>query len=198
VRLLLLDAWDSFTHNLVHALASDGIEVRVVPCDAIDGAGVLASGADGVVLGPGPGGPESAGHFLEVVRAVVEARVPTLGVCLGHQAIGLALGGTVSRHPPVHGHAPPVSHDGTGVFAGLPRDVPMTRYHSLVVDPATLPACLRITAWSADGAVMGLQHRTAPLHGVQFHPESVLSGEPGRRLLRNFAELVGALSRRAA
>ena len=117
-------------------------------------------------------------------------------MCLGQQAIGLALGGRVVRHAPVHGSATAVHHHGEGLFAGLPAAVPMTRYHSLVVD--TLPSCLRPTAWSDDGALMGLAHATAPVHAVQFHPESVLSGAPGQQLLRNFTRLVGARTRRAA
>lgn len=198
MRLLLVDAWDSFTHNLVHALIVAGAEVDVVRCDEIDAASVAASGADGVVLGPGPGGPLEAGCFVPAVPLLLEAGVPTLGVCLGQQAIGLALGGRVVRHSPVHGSATPVHHDGEGLFAGVPAAAPMTRYHSLVVEAETLPACLRPRAWSDDGALMALSHVDAPLHAVQFHPESVLSGAAGQRLLRNFTRLVGARRRRAA
>ena len=198
MRLLLVDAWDSFTHNLVHALIGTGADVDVVRCDELDAHGVLAAGADGVVLGPGPGGPLDAGCFVEAVPLLVAARVPTLGVCLGQQAIGLALGGRVVRHAPVHGHATPVDHVGDGLFEGLPAGVAMTRYHSLVVEAETLPSCLRPTAWSRDGALMGLSHVDAPVHAVQFHPESVLSGSAGQRLLRNFTALVVARGLRAA
>ncbi|MCB9686756.1 MAG: aminodeoxychorismate/anthranilate synthase component II [Alphaproteobacteria bacterium] len=198
MRLLLVDAWDSFTHNLVHALIEAGAAVDVVRCDEIDEHGVVGSGADGVVLGPGPGGPLDAGCFVPAVPLLVAAGVPTLGVCLGQQAIGLALGGRVVRHHPVHGSATAVHHDGRGLFADVPAAAPMTRYHSLVVDADTLPACLRPTAWSEDGALMGLAHVSAPVHAVQFHPESVLSGAAGQRLLRNFTRLVDARSRRAA
>ena len=182
MHVVLVDARDSFAHNLAQALARLGADVDVVQADETDVPSLL--GADLVVLGPGPGRPEDAGCFLDAVRALV-GRVPLLGVCLGHQALAQALGGALLRHPPVHGHAPPVRHDGTGVFEGLPPGVPMTRYHSLVVDPARLPASLRITAWSDDGAVMGLAHREHPAWGVQFHPESVLSGDWGLALLGN-------------
>ena len=186
MHLVLVDAYDSFTHNLAQSFATVGARVSVVRCDAVGPDDLLASDASLVVLGPGPGRPADAGCFLPAVRALAGV-VPLLGVCLGHQALAEALGGALLVHPPVHGHAPPVHHDGAGVFAGLPRPVAMTRYHSLVVDPARLPAELRITATSDDGAVMGLERvgPGAPAWGVQFHPESVLSGAPGLRLLRN-------------
>lgn len=181
---MLVDARDSFAHNLAQALARLGADVDVVQADEIDPASLLAAEPGLVVLGPGPGRPEDAGCLLDAVQALV-GRVPLLGVCLGHQALAQALGGAILRHEPVHGHATPIRHDGTGVFAGLPPGVRMTRYHSLVVDPARLPSSLRITAWSDDGAVMGLAHRDHPAWGVQFHPESVLSGDWGLALLGN-------------
>ncbi len=185
MRLLLVDSYDSFTHNLVQAFRGLGADVHVVQSDRIDVCGIRAIAPDALVLGPGPGRPEESGCLVDAVRMVAPT-VPTLGVCLGHQAIGLAFGGSVVRHSVVHGHATPVHHDGSGVFRGLPPGVEMTRYHSLVVDP--LPACLRVTARSDDGAVQGLVHRTLPIHGVQFHPESVLSGAAGTQLLANFLE----------
>lgn len=184
MHVVLVDARDSFAHNLAQALGRLGAEVSVVQCDAIDAPSLLARHPDLVVLGPGPGRPEDAGCYLDAVRLLV-GRLPLLGVCLGHQALAQALGGELLQHAPVHGQAPPVHHDGTGLFEGLPPGVPMTRYNSLVVDPTRLPAALRITAWSDDGAVMALAHREHPAWGVQFHPESVLSGEHGLALLRN-------------
>jgi anthranilate synthase component II len=187
VRLVLVDSHDSFTHNLVQAFRSLGATVVVVQSDNVDTAQIAGHRPDRLVLGPGPGRPEDCGCLLEVVHTFA-GRVPILGVCLGHQAIGLAYGGDVVRHTIVHGHATPIVHDGTGVFSGLPESVDMTRYHSLVVASSTLPDCLRATAWSKDGALMGIRHRTLPVHGVQFHPESVLSGSAGMALLRNFAK----------
>ncbi|MEO0606122.1 MAG: aminodeoxychorismate/anthranilate synthase component II [Myxococcota bacterium] len=184
MRLVFVDAYDSFTYNLVHALELGGARVQVVRCDEVHPRSLLA--ADAVVLGPGPGAPDEAGCFLDAVRDLV-GRVPLLGVCLGHQALAVGLGGSLRRHPPVHGHATPVQHDGTGLFAGLPPDAPMTRYHSLVVD--NVPAELRACAWSDDGAIMGLAHRHHPAWGVQFHPESVLSGQMGLGLLGRFVAL---------
>lgn len=190
MRLVFVDAYDSFTYNLVHALELGGAEVRVVRCDQVQPHDLLA--ADAVVLGPGPGSPAEAGCFLDAVTELV-GRVPLLGVCLGHQALAVALGGTLRRHEPVHGHATPIVHDGTGLFGGLPSGVPMTRYHSLVVDD--VPRALRSCAWSDDGAIMGLTHRSEPAWGVQFHPESVLSGQEGLRLVARFVSLAHAWQR---
>jgi anthranilate synthase/aminodeoxychorismate synthase-like glutamine amidotransferase len=190
VRLVFVDAWDSFAHSLSGLLGELGADVDFVRCDAVTVAYALA--ADGVVLGPGPGRPEDAGIYIDVVRGAAAARVPLLGVCLGHQALGLAFGARVVRHPPVHGVATPIQHEGTGLFEGLPPSVRMTRYHSLVVERDTLPAALLITASSPDGAVQGLAHRSLPMFGVQFHPESVGSGAPGRQLLANFLVRVTA------
>ena len=190
MRLVFVDAYDSFTYNLVHALELARARVQVVRCDQVHARSLLA--ADAVVLGPGPGSPLEAGCFLDAVDGLV-GRVPLLGVCLGHQALALALGGTLRRHPPVHGHATPIDHDGTELFAGLPARVPMSRYHSLVVDH--VPEALRVCATSDDGAIMGLTHRHHPAWGVQFHPESVLSGQVGLGLLARFVALARAWNR---
>ena len=193
MRLALVDAYDSFTYNLAQALELSGATVHVVQCDAVRPRDLL--GTDAVVLGPGPGEPPEAGCFLDAVRELV-GHVPLLGVCLGHQALAMALGGTLRRHSPVHGHACAIRHDGTELFAGLLQDVPMTRYHSLVVDE--VPSELRTCAWSDDGAIMGLAHDSQPAWGVQFHPESVLSGPPGLALLTRFVALARAWRRQAA
>jgi anthranilate synthase/aminodeoxychorismate synthase-like glutamine amidotransferase len=192
MRLVLVDAYDSFTHNLAQGFAVLGAQVEVVRCDAISAEELLARGPDLCVFGPGPGRPEDAGCFLPAIRALC-GRVPLLGVCLGHQALAMAFGGSLLVHPPVHGHATPVHHDGTGVFGSVPPGAPMGRYHSLGIDPSTLPSALRINAWSSDGVVMGVTHRQALAWGVQFHPESVMSGEAGMQILRNFVELPRAV-----
>jgi anthranilate synthase/aminodeoxychorismate synthase-like glutamine amidotransferase len=186
VRITLIDSRDSFVHNLSQALQVLGATVRTVQSTEIHPLRVLDDAPDRLVIGPGPGHPDTAGHIVDVVRHAA-GKVPLLGVCLGHQAIALAFGGGVMRHNrAVHGVAEPVRHDGRGLFRDLPPGVEMTRYHSLVVDPDAVPAALHVCAWSDDGAIMGLRHRTLPVCGVQFHPESVLSGAPGLRLLRQF------------
>ncbi|MBX2800286.1 MAG: aminodeoxychorismate/anthranilate synthase component II [Myxococcales bacterium] len=184
MHLVLVDAYDSFTHNLVHALAPHVRTVTVVRCDEVQPTELLD--ADLVVLGPGPGTPEETGCFLDAARLLV-ARRPLLGVCLGHQALAEALGGTLRIHGPVHGHATSVKHDGTGLFQGLPSPLSMTRYHSIVVD--RVPSELRVCAHGTDGTIQGISHRQAPAWGVQFHPESVLSGSNGQQLLARFAQL---------
>ena len=189
--LLIIDNYDSFTFNLVQYLQELGAEVRVERNDALDVAAIARLAPSHVVISPGPCTPDQAGVSLEVVRAL-GASTPVLGVCLGHQAIGQAYGGHVVRAPSVmHGRTSPIRHAGTGVFIGLPSPFEATRYHSLVVDPRTLPEELEITAWTEGpgGArvIMGLQHRRHPVHGVQFHPEAILS-EHGHALLRNFLE----------
>jgi len=184
-RVLLIDNYDSFTWNLVQYLGELGAEVSVFRNDAIDAAGVRAGAPDGLVLSPGPCTPDEAGCCLEVLRTLSGA-LPILGVCLGHQAIGQAFGGKVVRNARiVHGKASPVEHDGTGLYAGLPRPFQAGRYHSLVVERRSLPRALKVTAWTSEGEIMGLAHRTLPVEGVQFHPESVLTGE-GKRLLANW------------
>jgi anthranilate synthase component II len=192
--ILLIDNYDSFTWNLYHFLAELGAEVAVRRNDALSAAEALALGPEAIVLSPGPCDPDRAGICLPLVAAAAAARTPLLGVCLGHQAIGQAFGGrVVPAREIMHGKLDAVRHDGGGVFAGLPSPFAATRYHSLMVDRATLPDVLAVTAEVADGTIMGLAHRDLPIHGVQFHPESIAS-EHGRRLLGNFLEL----ARRAA
>jgi anthranilate synthase component 2 len=189
---LLIDNYDSFTYNLWHYLGELGAEVLVRRNDALSVADALALKPQGIVLSPGPSDPDHAGICLELVRRA--GAVPILGVCLGHQAIGQACGGRIVRAPvPMHGKLSPIQHDGTGVFAGLASPFLATRYHSLVVDRAGLPSVLRITATTEDGLIMGLAHRERPIHGVQFHPESIAS-EHGHALLRNFLALATAES----
>ena len=184
--LLLIDNYDSFTWNLVHFLGDLGAEVEVVRNDALTPAEALARRPSGIVLSPGPCTPNEAGICLDLIAAAAEARMPLLGVCLGHQAIGQAFGGEVVRAPtPVHGKVWDVTHADGGVFAGLPSPFRATRYHSLVVRRESLPNSLAVTAETADGLIMGLSHAELPIHGVQFHPESIAS-EHGHRILGNF------------
>ena len=187
-RVLLIDNQDSFTYNLVQALRVLGARVEVVRNDAVDPASALAAAPTHLVVSPGPGRPEAAGGTLSVLGALLP-RVPVLGVCLGHQALGALLGARVVRASrPVHGQAFPVYHDGRTLFQGLPNPFPAGRYHSLLVEEDGLPEALAVSAYTSDGEIMGLRHRSLPAEGVQFHPESVLSPE-GSRLLRNFLEL---------
>ncbi len=188
--LLLIDNYDSFTFNLYHRLGELGAEVSVHRNDAMTAGGALALGHDAVVVSPGPCDPDRAGISLEVIRQASGSR-PVLGVCLGHQAIGQAFGGAVVRAPvPMHGKISLIHHDGTGIFAGAANPFPATRYHSLVVERSSLPADLLVNAWTDDGLIMGLRHRHLPIHGVQFHPESIETAT-GFVLLRNFLSLVG-------
>jgi anthranilate synthase/aminodeoxychorismate synthase-like glutamine amidotransferase len=182
VRVLVVDNYDSFTYNLVQYLGELGAELEVVRNDVETTDELLGRRPDRVIVSPGPCTPNEAGVSVEVMRRFPEAGIPTLGVCLGHQALAQAFGGTVVRHEPMHGKTTEISHEGAGLFAGLPSPLTVGRYHSLVVDP-DLPACLMVTAMGA-GVVMGMQHRDLPAHGVQFHPESVLTPE-GMRLLEN-------------
>ena len=192
-RLLLVDNYDSFTFNLVQYLGELGAEVEVFRNDAIDVAGIRARRPRGLVLSPGPCTPDEAGITLEAIGALA-GELPLLGVCLGHQAIGQAFGGRVVRTSRiVHGKASPVRHRGQGVFAGLPSPFDAGRYHSLVVERATLPRALAVTAWTDEGEIMGLRHRTLDVEGVQFHPESILTG-CGKQLLGNW---LGRLSGRS-
>ncbi len=186
---LLIDNYDSFTYNLVHFLGELGAEVTVRRNDAITVDEVLALQTEGIVISPGPCDPDRAGICLELVRATA-GKVPLLGVCLGHQAIGQAFGGTIVRTLPMHGKVSQIHHTGTGVFASLPDPFPATRYHSLVVARDGLPDCFEVTAESDEGLIMGLQHRDLPVHGVQFHPESIAT-EHGHDLLANFLKLAG-------
>lgn len=183
--ILVIDNYDSFTFNLVQLLYTLGAEVKVARNDEIDVEGVVASGASHLVVSPGPCTPTEAGVSMAAIRAV---NVPVLGVCLGHQSIGAVFGGKVVRGPePVHGKTASIRHEGRSIFEGMSQGFQAARYHSLVVDAATLPAELEATAWSQDGLIMGLRHRERPVVGVQFHPESVLTPE-GPRLVRNFLE----------
>lgn len=186
--IVVIDNYDSFVYNLVQALGSLGEEITVFRNDAIDVAGVKALRPAGLVLSPGPGRPEDAGVTIAAIREL-STTIPTLGVCLGHQAIAMAFGARVVRaREPRHGKASAVAHDGRGLFEGLSSRFEAGRYHSLVADPETLPAELRVTAWTQDGTIMGLSHKDRPVHGVQFHPESILTPE-GSRLLQNFLRL---------
>ena len=184
--ILVIDNYDSFTFNLVHYLMELGAEVEVVRNDAISAGQALSSGASGFLISPGPCTPNEAGISLELVAACAEASRPLLGVCLGHQAIGAAFGGRVVRAARVmHGKTDRVEHTGVGVFASLPPTFAVTRYHSLAIERESLPDCLAVTAWSDDGTIMGVRHKTHAIEGVQFHPESILS-EQGHALLANF------------
>ena len=185
-RIVVVDNYDSFVYNLVQYLGELGAAPEVVRNDELTTAELLDRGPDGVLISPGPGTPADAGISNEVVVACTERRLPLLGVCLGLQCIGEVFGGRVVRAPQVmHGKTSLISHRGQGVFTGLPDPLEATRYHSLVVDRATVPAVLEVTAESDDGLVMGLRHREAPTEGVQFHPESILS-VGGHDLLRTF------------
>ncbi|MBA3677821.1 MAG: aminodeoxychorismate/anthranilate synthase component II [Sphingosinicella sp.] len=187
--LLILDNYDSFTWNLVHYLKMLGAEVEVARNDALTADEAIASGAEAFLISPGPGTPDHAGISLDLVGACVHARKPLLGVCLGHQAIGQYFGGRVERAGQLmHGKTSPVAHDGSGVFTGLPSPFTATRYHSLDVALGDLPDALQVNATAPDGSIMGMRHRTLPIHGVQFHPESIAS-EYGRDLLENFLKL---------
>ncbi len=187
--LLLIDNYDSFTYNLVHYLGELGADVVVRRNDALDVQQAMAMRPDAIMLSPGPCDPAQAGICLSLVHAAAETGMPLMGVCLGHQAIGEAFGGNVIRCKDiVHGKLGKMQHGGEGLFADLPSPFDATRYHSLIVDRATLPETLEITAELDDGAIMGLQHKTLPIHGVQFHPESIAS-EHGHKLLDNFLRL---------
>ena len=187
--LLLIDNYDSFTFNLVHFLGDLGVPCTVRRNDDLSAADALALAPEAIVLSPGPCTPNEAGVCLDLIDAAA-GRVPVLGVCLGHQAIGQAFGGQVVRADrPMHGKLSPIRHDGTDVFAELPSPFEATRYHSLVVEPNTLPRSLVPTAWADDGVIMGLRHRDLPIYGVQFHPESIAS-EHGHKILANFLALV--------
>ena len=185
---LLLDNYDSFTYNLRHYLGELGAEVQVRRNDAVSADEALALGAEGIVISPGPCDPDKAGICLDVIEKAA-GRLPILGVCLGHQCIGQFFGGTVVRAPkPMHGKISEITHTGTGVLAGLPSPFKATRYHSLTIEPDSLPDCLEITAESDDSVIQGLSHRDLPIHGVQFHPESI-SSEHGHQLIQNFLDI---------
>ena len=196
--LLLIDNYDSFTYNLVHFLGELGAECEVYRNDKISTADVIGKKPQAIVLSPGPCTPNEAGICLDLIAKAGEKNIPLLGVCLGHQSIGQVYGGKVIRAPlPMHGKLSAIRHSGKSVFKGLPKTFQVTRYHSLIVERETLPSCLEITAETDDGIIMGLQHKTIPAHGVQFHPESIAS-EQGHALLANFLDIAGMKPRRKA
>ena len=185
---LLLDNYDSFTYNLRHYLGELGAEVEVMRNDAVSADEALSLGAEGIVISPGPCDPDRAGICLDVVEKAL-GKPPVLGVCLGHQCIGQVLGGKVVRAPkPMHGKISEITHTGEGVLAGLPSPFKATRYHSLTLERESLPDCLNITAESDDGVIQGISHNEFPVHGVQFHPESI-STEHGHRLIQNYLDI---------
>lgn len=186
--ILVIDNYDSFTWNLVHYLMELGAEVKVVRNDSLSAADALASNAQAFLISPGPCTPNEAGISLDLVAACAAAEKPLLGVCLGHQAIGQHFGGHVVRGGLMHGKTSPVEHDGTGLFAGLPSPFTATRYHSLIVED--IPEALVVNARATDGSVMGFRHATLPIHGVQFHPESIAT-EHGHAMLANFMKAAG-------
>jgi anthranilate synthase component 2 len=188
--ILVIDNYDSFTYNLVHYLAELGAETQVWRNDALSVQDALALAPKAILLSPGPCAPDQAGICLPLLRAAPED-MPVLGVCLGHQSIGQAYGGDVIRAKTLmHGKTSLIHHNNTGIFKDLPNPFTATRYHSLAVKKETLPADLEITAWTEDGEIMGVQHKTRPIHGVQFHPESIAT-EGGHQLLANFLNLAG-------
>ena len=186
MRLLMIDNYDSFTYNLVQYLGELGAEVDVVRNDDVTVEALLARAGDGLVISPGPGTPDDAGVSMAATLAFADAGFPVFGVCLGLQSIGQAYGGNIVRARSImHGKISTVVHDGKGVFEGLPQNFDATRYHSLVIEESSLPSVLEITARTEDDEIMGVRHRTLPVEGVQFHPESIMTGE-GKRLLGNF------------
>ena len=188
--ILLIDNYDSFTYNLVHYLGELGVEVVVHRNDQISVEQALALKPEAIVISPGPCDPDRAGICVDLIKQA-SGRIPILGVCLGHQAIGQAFGGRIVRAPQLmHGKLSLVHHTGRGIFERLASPIQATRYHSLVIDPDTLPDCLEVTARTDDGIIMGVQHKTLPIYGVQFHPESIAS-DHGHDLLRNFLRLAG-------
>jgi anthranilate synthase/aminodeoxychorismate synthase-like glutamine amidotransferase len=186
--LLVIDNYDSFTYNIVQQMGEMGVEIEVARNDQITLNDIRAMQPDHIVISPGPGDPDDSGVSLDVLRALGEI-TPILGVCLGHQCIGQVYGGVVSRAPRLmHGKTSLISHNGDAMFAGVPNPFEATRYHSLIVEKDTLPDSLEITAWTAEGEIMGLRHKYFPVFGVQFHPESILTAH-GPRILQNFLEV---------
>lgn len=189
-KILLIDNYDSFTHNLRHYLGELGAEVKVVRNDEITAADAIAQKPDAIVISPGPATPDDAGICLELIQKAADAKIPLLGVCLGHQSIGQAFGGKVIRAPkPMHGKISEIHRRNRGLFEGFPSPFRATRYHSLIVERSSLPECLEVMAETEDQIIMALQHRDLPIHGVQFHPESIAS-EHGHDLLRNFLNMI--------
>ena len=191
----MVDNYDSFVYNLVQYLGELGADPVVVRNDSLDVSGIRALNPCALLVSPGPGRPEQAGVSKDAIFELANEGVPVLGVCLGHQCIGQLFGGEVVPAPEiVHGKASAIHHDGKGVFAGLPEVFEATRYHSLVVRASSVPECLEVSAWTTDGIVMGLRHRELPIEGVQFHPESILTGKAGHDLLANFVRLASKAS----
>ncbi|MDV7338888.1 aminodeoxychorismate/anthranilate synthase component II [Terasakiella sp. A23] len=185
---LLIDNYDSFTYNLVHYFGELGADIEVVRNDVLTADEALAKNPDGIILSPGPCDPDQAGICLELIEKAAGTH-PIFGVCLGHQSIGQAFGGKIVRAPaPMHGKVSPITHTNRGVFKDIPSPLKVTRYHSLTIDPDSLPDCLEVTSQSEDGVIMGVQHKELPIHGVQFHPESIAS-EHGHKMLENFLTL---------
>lgn len=188
--LILIDNYDSFTYNIVQYFGKIGQSCLVIRNDELTCTDIMSKNPDGIVISPGPSDPDHAGVCLEVIAAATENNTPLLGVCLGHQAIGQAFGGHVIRAPePMHGKISHLTHSNEGLFKGIPSPFSVTRYHSLIVDKATLPSSLKITATTSDGLIMGLQHVSKPLHGVQFHPESIAT-EHGMAIFENFIRIL--------
>jgi anthranilate synthase/aminodeoxychorismate synthase-like glutamine amidotransferase len=197
-RVLVIDSYDSFVYNLVQYLGELGADPVVVRNDELTVDEAVALTPDAVLLSPGPGRPEDAGIVCDAIPVFGQRGVPVLGVCLGHQAIGHVFGGTVERAPHLmHGKTSHIQHEGVGVFAGLPSPLTATRYHSLVIAPDSVPACLEVTATTVDGIVMGVRHTSLPIEGVQFHPESILTAA-GHDLLKNFLSMVVGIGLRSA
>jgi anthranilate synthase component 2 len=185
---LLIDNYDSFTYNLVHYFGELGADIKVVRNDVLTADQAMELNPQAIILSPGPCDPDQAGICLELIEKAHKT-LPIFGVCLGHQSIGQAFGGKIVRAPaPMHGKVSSIKHEGKGVFAGIESPINVTRYHSLTIEPETLPDCLEITAQSDDGVIMGVQHKDYPIHGVQFHPESIAS-QYGHKMLENFLEL---------
>jgi len=187
---LLIDNYDSFTYNLLHYLGELGVEVAVHRNDTLSADEAVAMGADGIVISPGPCDPDKAGICLDLVEKAA-GKLPILGVCLGHQCIGQHFGARIERAPePMHGKVSEITHRDTALFVGIPKQFEATRYHSLTIAPDSLPDCLEVTAESSDGVIQGVSHRQLPIHGVQFHPESIAS-EHGHKLIQNFLNISG-------
>ncbi|MCR9213630.1 MAG: aminodeoxychorismate/anthranilate synthase component II [Proteobacteria bacterium] len=196
--ITLIDNYDSFTYNLVQFLGELGADIKVYRNNVVTVDEVFSENPDGIVLSPGPCDPDRAGICLDLVKRAATTNMPVFGVCLGHQTIGQVFGGKVIRADQLmHGKTSPISHNGQGIFKGIPNDFTATRYHSLTVDPATIPNTLEVTASTSDGVIMGLSHKDLPMHGVQFHPESIAS-EHGHAILQNFLNLTKPGNKAAA
>jgi anthranilate synthase component 2 len=186
--IILIDNYDSFTYNLVQYLGDLGAQASVIRNDAMPAKEIIAQNPSGILISPGPSDPDHAGICLDLVKETANTDIPLLGVCLGHQTVGQAFGGTIIKTTPMHGKTSDITHNNTGPFAGLENPLTVTRYHSLIVEKDSLPDCLTITAQTKDGIIMGLSHREKPIHGVQFHPESIATNS-GHAMLKNFLAL---------